>query len=171
MDAISYQKIACVPSFADPNPYVWRPMLPVYVYGFDHRLPATLVDTGATETVLPMAFWGRVSPAHREGEVGELSGADGSTFEVRYGTVDLAIRLGNDIHRWSAKVAFSDARDEMVLGDAGFLRHFTPTFHRAGLKLSIRRAHAKIPPPPIFIEVTPTGKIPRSLHREGEPLL
>lgn len=168
MDTIPYQKNACAPSFADPSPFVWRPMLPAYVFGFGRRLAAVaLVDTGAVETVIPMTFWEPVKPAHREGEIGELSGADGSIFEVKYGTVDLAIRLGNDIHRWSAKVAFSEARDEMVLGDAGFLRHFTPTFDRAGLRLSIRKALAKTPlPRPLFSEVTPTGKIPRPFHRE-----
>ena len=166
MDAIPYQGIVCAPSFADPSPYVWRPMMPAYLFGHGRRLPAlALVDTGAAETVIPMAFWEWIEPAHRRDEVGELSGADGSIFEVKYATVDPAVRLGNDIHRWSAKVAFSDARDEMVLGDAGFLRYFTQTFNRAGLRLSIRRSSETMPRP-LFSEATPTGKIPRPFHRE-----
>ena len=104
MDAIPYQKqkIVCTPSFADPSPHVWRPMMPVYVFGFGRRLPTVaLVDTGAVETVIPTDFWEPVDPAYRQGEVGELSGADASIFEVKYGTVDLAVRLGNVIRNRS----------------------------------------------------------------------
>ena len=53
--------------------------MPVSLFGFGGECPAdVLVDTGAIETVDPMTFWEAVKPAaRREGEAGELSGADG----------------------------------------------------------------------------------------------
>jgi hypothetical protein len=67
-----------------------------------------------------------------------------------------------DAIRWHAKVGFTDARDEMVLGDAGFLRFFTPTFDRAGKTLSIRRSSARLPA--FLFKETETGRIARPFH-------
>ena len=99
-----------------------------------------LVDTGASETVIPLEFREQIEPAFRPGEVGELAAANGAVFPVRYGTIDLEIRPDKKQIRWSAKVAFTAARDEMVLGDAGFFRYFAVEFNRHNLSFEVWRS-------------------------------
>jgi hypothetical protein len=144
-----YERVEAEPSFADPSPFVYRPVVPVTVVGLSMAFPTKgLLDTGATETVLPAYLFenGLIDPAFREGEEGLLFGADGRPFRVVYGTVDLAIRLGRKVRRWHAKVAFHPTRKDVLLGDAGFLRYFTATFNRHERYATLRPT-GKFPPP------------------------
>ena len=140
MDRFPYTEVRTTPSYADPESIVWRPIIPFSVRGLAGRLDTDgLVDTGGMETILPMSFWDAVEPAHRRGEFGELTAANGSAIPVKYGTVDLGIRLGRTSHWWSALVGFTESRDEPVLGDAGFMRYFAVHFHRPDRYLTVRR--------------------------------
>lgn len=141
MGLIKYQRINVDPSYADLAPFVMRPILPVALYGLRGRIEINaLVDTGATETVVPMDVWNQIDPLFRPAEVGELTTANGGVFPVKYGTVDLEIRPDKKQIRWSAKVAFTEAREEMVLGDAGFFRYFAVEFNRANLSFEVWRS-------------------------------
>ena len=121
MDRFPYAEINAPPSYADRSPKIWRPVVPFSIRGLSGRFDTEgLVDTGGVETILPMAIWDLVEPAHREGEAGELAAANGTTIPVKYGTVNLGIKLGRARHWWSALVGFTEARNESVLGDAGF---------------------------------------------------
>lgn len=128
-----YEKVEARPSVADPVNYVYRPVIPITIFGLTLSFSTKgLLDTGGTESVLPRSFVdeGLVDPAFRGDEKGVLFGADGSPIEVEYGTVDLSVRLRRKTHRWHAKVAFSPLRNDVLLGDAGFLRYFSATFNR-----------------------------------------
>ena len=60
-----YEKIRALPSFADPHPYVYRPVIPITIFGATLLFEATgLLDTGSAETILPSAFFtdGLVDP-------------------------------------------------------------------------------------------------------------
>jgi hypothetical protein len=141
MDRFSYARYRANPSYADRSAFIWRPMVSFSVRGLEGRFDTKgLADTGAVETLLPMAIWGEVGPAHVPGEVGELTAANGAAFPVTYATVDLGIKLGRHRYWWSALVGFTDARDEAVLGDAGFMRYFDLRFHRPERYLTVRRA-------------------------------
>ena len=158
MDAFRYQSLAAPPSYADPIPLIWRPVLPVAIFGLEGRFDTVaLVDTGAIESIIPMSFWRFIDPAHRVGETATLQAANGTEFEVRYATVDLAIRLGHQVHRWSTLVGFAASRNEMVLGDAGFLRYFAVTCDRARKTRSVRLS-GQLPP---AIMPRPTGPMAR----------
>jgi hypothetical protein len=136
-----YERISVDPSYADPSPYAYRPVIPITIYGLTKAYATRgLLDTGAVETILPRALVedGRVDPAFVEGERGTLLGPQGEPFDVVYGTVDLAMRLKRKTHRWHAKVAFSADREVVLLGDAGFLRYFTVTFNRPELYTTLR---------------------------------
>lgn len=140
MDRFAYTEIRSHPTYGDRSRSIWRPMVPISVRGLTGRIDVkALVDTGAIETLLPMSIWNEVEPAHREGEVGELAAANGTVILVKYGTVDLGIKLGKTHYWWSALVGFTEARNESVLGDAGFLRYFAASFHRPDRFLTIRR--------------------------------
>lgn len=125
-----YSRIDVDPSYADPSGIVYRPAVPVTVYGLTDKFPLKgIVDTGATETILPAFLIDLVAAALRPGETGVLVGADGRPFLVTYGTIDLAVRLQRRTIRWHSKVAFQPKRQDALLGDAGFLRHFTVTLN------------------------------------------
>src|SRR5579883_2408180 len=141
MTRFPYEKIQASPSFADPVPFIYRPTIPLTIYGLTKvYLTKGLLDTGAEETILPRSLLdGReLDPAIRMGEVDELRGADGRLFEVTYGTVDLAVKLRRKTYRWHAKVAFHVGRNEVLLGDAGFLRYFVATFNRPALYTTLK---------------------------------
>lgn len=141
MERFSYIPQEMRPSYADRDGKVWRPMMPFDVEGLAGRFPLVgLVDSGATETLLPMDVRDHIDPAHREGEVGTLEGADGSEFGVWYGTVNLIVKLGRQRYRWGAVVGFTDAREEAVLGDAGFMRYFHVAFDRPHRLFTVRPA-------------------------------
>ena len=131
-DRFLYERGMALPSFADPSIYVYRPIVPITIYGSTQSLATKgLLDTGATETILPFSLIadGHIDPAYTPGETGQIFGLDGSWIDVTYWTVDLAVKLKRKTHRWRAKVAFSPVRNEVVLGNAGFLRYFTVTFN------------------------------------------
>jgi len=163
MSLIRYQRTDVPPSFADPLPFVMRPILPVALYGLKGRIEVNaLVDTGASETVIPLEFWEQIDPLFREGEVGDLTAANGAVFPVKYGTVDLEIRPDKKQIRWNAKVAFTAARDEMVLGDAGFFRYFAVEFNRANLSFEVwRSGHL----PPQLLTMMPSEPMNRPFRK------
>jgi predicted aspartyl protease len=140
MDRFPYVEIKVSPSYGDRSSIVWSPMVPFSIRGLSGRFDtAGLVDTGAVETVLPMSIWSDVEPAHRVGEESELLAANGSAIPVKYGTVDLGIKLGRTRYWWSALVGFTETRGESVLGDAAFMRYFAVYFHRPDRFLTVRR--------------------------------
>jgi hypothetical protein len=85
-----------------------------------------LVDSGATEVVLPL----RVAPLMGLGlthaPVGQATQADGSIVTHRYAHIDLYLSDGRETYRWPAVVAFLDVpgRRYALLGHAGFLDFF-----------------------------------------------
>jgi hypothetical protein len=164
MDRFPYQDIEASPSYGDMSSVIWRPMVPFSIRGLSGREKTDgLVDTGACETLLPMEFWGLVEPAHREGEECDLVAANGTKIRVKYGTVDLGIRLGPKRHWWRAKVGFTKDRNESVLGDAAFMRYFAVYFHRPQCYLTVRKVRAL--PQPIFTPPAITPQMPGTLPR------
>jgi hypothetical protein len=94
----------------------------------------------ATETILPYSLIaeGLIDPTNTPGETGAIYGIDQNPMPVTYWTVDLAVTLKKKTHRWRAKVAFTTFRNDVVLGNAGFLRYFTVTFDGANLYSTLR---------------------------------
>lgn len=166
METFPDQMDASDPTFGDPSPFDWRPMLLVTIFGHTNRLDTIgLVDTGAVETVIPLDYRDEVEPLFRDGEEIALEAANGSTISMRYGTVDLATRVDGEVYRWSAKVGFSNDRDELVLGDLGFLRHLAIKFDRAARRLMVRDP---VDLSDSFVQNVPTDELPHSypdVHR------
>ncbi len=141
-----YDRVVVDPSFADPFPYIFRPVVPIAIHGLTKVIRTKgILDTGSPETIFPAALLDEdeIDPAFRDGEVGHLRGADGSSFVVVYGTVDLSVRLKRGVHRWHAKVAFARGRSDILLGDAGFLRDFSATFNRPERFTTLRPVGAR----------------------------
>ena len=135
------------PSPADRSRFVFRPVIPIRVIGLIGSQPMDgILDTGATETILPAYLMGIIDPAVIPGEVGVLLGASGAPFVVTYGTVDLELRMTRQIFRWHANVAFHPNRQDALLGDAGFLRFFTATFNGPE-RYTTLRPNGVFPPP------------------------
>lgn len=150
MESFSYQSLRAPPSYADRATEVWRPMMKVAIFCVTKSIATTaLVDTGASETLILGAYWHEIDPAFREGETAKIEAANGTDIIVKYTTVDMAIKLKGKTHRWSTLVGFTEDREEMILGDAGFLRYFAVTCDWANRTLTVRK----------------TGKLPRSMLR------
>jgi hypothetical protein len=136
-----YERVAAIPSFADPSPFVARPVVPITIWGSTQAFRTKgILDTGATETILPYSLIaeGLIDPINTPGETGAIYGIDQNPMPVTYWTVDLAVTLKKKTHRWQAKVAFTTFRNDVVLGNAGFLRYFTVTFDGANLYSTLR---------------------------------
>ncbi len=160
METFPYQWYGSNPTFGDPSEFYFRPMLLVTIFGISGRFDTIgLVDTGAVETVIPMDYWDEVEPVFRPGEEGELDSANGTPIFTKYGTVDIATQLGDIIYRWSVKVGFSNERDELVLGDLGFLRHFAVDFSCETRRMTV---HDPVSLPAAFVAFVPTDELPRS---------
>ena len=143
-----YEQVMALASPADPSQYVYRPVVPIMIFGSTQTFQAKgLLDTGAEESILSFSLIqdGLIDPDYKPGETGQIKGFGGSPIEVTYWTVDLALRLKRKAHRWRAKVAFSPERNDMVLGNAGFLRYFTVTFH-GDKHYTTLRPNGKFPP-------------------------
>src|SRR3954451_22112144 len=96
MDRFAYERIQTQATYADPVPFVYRPVVPLTIHGWTKDFSTKrILDTGSAETILPLWVWkhGLVDPLFRDDEIGELQAANRTTFLVRYGTVDLSIRL------------------------------------------------------------------------------
>ena len=142
-----YDRFEADPSYADPAPFVFRPVVPIRVIGLvGSKKFNAILDTDATETILPSYLIGQTRPAIIQGEQGVLLGAVGRPFVVAYGTVDLELRMQRRVYRWHAKVAFHPSRQDALLGDADFLRLFTATFNGPQRYVTLK-PNGKFPPP------------------------
>jgi hypothetical protein len=106
---------------------VWRPVIPIQVRGpaGDDELWG-LVDSGSDETLLPGLLISKLGIVIALEERAAIGGIVGGRLTAPFGTVDFELRKGNRAYRWSAKVGFHDGF-HTILGQAGFLRHFTAT--------------------------------------------
>ena len=81
------------------------------------------------------------SPTDRPGRHRGIGGAT----SAHYGTVDLEIREGPSIFRWSAYVGFY-AEVDAILGHKGFLNVFTAIFDGRGHHLELTPNGTALPP-------------------------
>jgi len=142
----AYERIEVDPSPADLARYVYRPVVPLTIFGPAGKagIKGTL-DSGAAETILPAYLADEVGVSLRPESQGVLRGADGRPFVVDYGIVDLSVLLGRTRLRWRATVCFHPHRNDALLGDAGFLRHFTVTLNGPG-RYATLQPNGKFPP-------------------------
>ena len=127
----SYNTYRAKPCPADRSAVVHEPSLLVRVIG-GRGEPGFLLwgklDTAAAMYVLPHRYANLIQPNWIEGEW-PLADYAGVQHSVRYGAVDLQIRLEKQRVRWFAVVAFDRDRDGTALwGMAHFLEHFRVTF-------------------------------------------
>jgi hypothetical protein len=105
-----------------------------------------LLDTGASMTLVPRSYLRKLSLA--PGERARLGTAAGA-LDHQLGLLDLELRSGRTVHRWSARVGFAPRADNLaLLGHAGFLDHFAVTFDGLRKRVTLR-ANGTFPPPAI----------------------
>ena len=86
---------------------VYRPLIPIYVFGPGQDDLRMLVDTGADDTLLlGETLVGVLGVILRPGDHAVVFGIEGVLTVVRYGTVDLLIPGAGGGYRWSARVGF-----------------------------------------------------------------
>lgn len=122
----------------------WEPQIAVRVGGpgIVQIIPG-LVDTGASLTLLPMRYLGRLG-VEIVGHI-TLSSSSGS-FTARLARVNLELDTARTIHVWSALVGFSARRERALWGQMGFLEHFLAIFNTRR-HLLILRPNGTFPAP------------------------
>lgn len=128
-----YEVIQVYADRDDPLALKVRPMIPITVYGKNRPFRTkALLDTGSGLTLVPTLLLseGIIDLSDPEDSVTErITVASGQTVDVFFRVVDLEIRLKDRPYRWSALVAFAQDIKDVILGDVGFLRHFTVCFN------------------------------------------
>ena len=95
-----------------------------------------LLDTGASMTLVPRSFMGKLGVV--PGERARLATAAGG-LNIQLGTLDLELRSGRSAYLWSAQVGFVPRADNLaLLGHAGFLDHFAVTFDGLRKRVTLR---------------------------------
>lgn len=127
----SYQQYDVEPSATLPSGRLYRPEVPLDVFGRSRRRSTlALLDTGADETVFPASFARRLTIDLDLSEMARAAG--GHDLQLRTGHVVLSLSDGREQLRWAATVSFLEfelPEDEVVLlGHAGFLEFFTAEF-------------------------------------------
>jgi hypothetical protein len=93
-----------------------------------------LLDSGAAMTLVPRSYLVKLGLVPRE-RISLRTAAGG--LDVWLGPLDLELRSGRTIYRWSARVGFVPRTDILaLLGHSGFLDHFSVTFD------GLRKRHA-----------------------------
>lgn len=113
---------------------VYRPTLPITFQFGDIKIPVTdaLVDTGADQTLLPLAFaiqFGFQFDLKKDGE--EWSGAGGGKFRVFFAPEPIKFILEQTGFRkilWSGAVTFTLKQPTILLGHRGCLEHLDIMF-------------------------------------------
>ncbi len=119
-----YLRFTVDPTPADPSTSVYRPAVPLHIYGpSGDAFSLALVDSGADETILSGGLLKPLGVVIAPGDRADLRAANNRPLPVLYGTVDLEIARGRRSHRWSARVGFSPLLDRSILGRSGGLDH------------------------------------------------
>jgi hypothetical protein len=139
------RQIEPLPGESDPQ-FSYDPEIVVRVVGPSEAwLIAGLLDTGSTDTLIPMRFHRRLGV--EKGPRFDLRGAGGAPFPAWLATVDLELMSrGRVVHRWSARVGFTPVRSRAIWGHNGFLDHFTATFNGLRRTATLRANQTFTPP-------------------------
>jgi hypothetical protein len=112
----------------------WRPLVPLSAIGpkgLVRQFGRALVDSGADDTVLPLAVVGRLGVALLP-DTGHRIRWRGQPHPLRFGRVVLGLSDGQTTYEWPAVVAFSPAPIAYpLLGNAGCLEFFDVRFRGA----------------------------------------
>ena len=127
----------------DPLPWesglqvIKEPIIPVRFIGpLRTYLIRGLLDTGASMTLLPRLYLTKLGLV--PGERARLRTASGG-LDIWVGGLDLELRSGRTIHRWSTRVGFIPRADNAaLLGHGGFLDHFSATFDGLHKRVTLR---------------------------------
>lgn len=130
---------------------ILRPVITIRIAGprTEARWDA-LVDTGADETLLPLALAELLGVDLDRSAIRQAVGISGNLLTINYGDVELEIANDDHLIRWHTTVGFVDfdATDEgvIVLGHGGCLDYFTATFNGEGAELELK-PNAHLPKP------------------------
>jgi len=108
---------------------VYRPVAPIRIIGPSGELSAYgLLDTGADDTLLPASSLAPLGAVIDPKARAKIAGIGGQIITADFATVDLELRKGKSVYRWSAFVGFHDGY-KVILGQAGGLEHFIASFN------------------------------------------
>jgi hypothetical protein len=110
---------------------VRRPMVPILASGpvGDVALYG-LVDTGADNTLISDRYRQALGAVIQPNMQASIVAIGGATITADFGTIDLELRKGKAVYRWSALVGFYTG-NRTILGHAGVLEHFRASFNHS----------------------------------------
>jgi hypothetical protein len=116
---------------------ILEPIIPIRLIGPSRTyIIHGLLDTGASITLVPVNLLRNLGLTPRDAAT--LATAAGP-LQMIIGAIDIELRSGRTICRWSARVGFVPRADNKVLlGHDGFLDHFTATFDGFRKRVTLR---------------------------------
>lgn len=125
---------------------IYRPVIPFLVSGpTSNATLFGLVDTGADETILPGFLRAELGLEGETTRTAQFRGVGGQLVTVSFGKVTFGIESGRDSYQWNATVGFLSGPTVAILGQRGFLEHFTAAFsgERREIRLTANRRLAR----------------------------
>ena len=107
-----------------------RPMVTIAMTGPGETIvEEAMLDTGADDSVFPIAAAAKIGIDLTNAPIGEASGVGSAPVIVRYALVELRLTDGKEYRTWPAWVGFTSARlKQPLLGFAGCLQFFGAHF-------------------------------------------
>lgn len=120
-----------VPGIGRPNAIVRRPKVWIRAIGpiGDFSFYG-LVDTGADDILLPDRFGQAMGVVIQPNMHAPVGGIIGAGMVARFGMIDLELRRGGTVYRWSALAGFHPG-NAAILGTLGMLEHFRASFNHS----------------------------------------
>ena len=119
------------PSLPPGSTVRWRPLVPILIVGPTGKqrfFSRALLDPGADDTVFPLAIASLLSVTLRP-PTGHGLRWRGQAHPLRFGDVEFELSDGNQVCRWPAVIALSQAPIQYpILGLSGMLQYFDATF-------------------------------------------
>jgi hypothetical protein len=121
---------------------ILRPIITIRILGSRSQARwDALVDTGADETLFPLALAELLGVELDPRMVGVAAGISGDRLKVHYGAVELQIENGPEVVSWKTTVGFADFQSEsdepVILGQDGCLEFFTASFDGENAELEL----------------------------------
>jgi hypothetical protein len=122
---------------------IFRPEVPLQMFGPAGSVTSlAIVDTGADNTILPLAIAQKLQIKREECKGPSASAFGGQQIAMKYADIQLGLDDGQLQLKWHARVYFAALQhpgpETILVGHQGFLDYFKATFDGENLELVLQ---------------------------------